>query len=115
MCVGVPMKIIECGFGMAVCDHNGVRKEINTMLVGEPEPGAWVLVFIDAAREVIPEADAMKINDALKALDVVMSGGTDIDHLFADLTGADGLDRATPMDRVEQIEEAAADKEQEPK
>ena len=112
MCVGVPMQIIECGYGMAVCDHNGVRKEINTMLVGEPEPGTWVLVFIDAAREVIPEADAMKINDALKALDIVMKGGTDIDHLFADLAGAGGSDRATPTDPVSQIEEAA-DKEQE--
>ena len=88
MCVGVPMQIVECGFGIAVCDHNGVRKEINTMLVGEQDPGTWVLVFIDAAREVICEADALKINDALKALEVVMSGGSDIDHLFADLTGA---------------------------
>lgn len=98
MCVGVPMQIVECGFGLAVCDHNGIKKEINTMLVGEQEPGTWVLVFIDAAREVIAEADAAKITDALRALDIVMNGGTDIDHLFADLTGAEGLDRSLPAD-----------------
>ncbi|MCF6198480.1 MAG: HypC/HybG/HupF family hydrogenase formation chaperone [Hyphomicrobiaceae bacterium] len=103
MCVGVPMQIVECGLGMAICDHNGVKKEINIMLVGEQELGTWVLVFIDAAREVIPASDALKINDALKALDIAMRGGTDIDHLFADLTGVGVVIEPDAIDPVSNV------------
>lgn len=87
MCIGVPMQIVECGPGSALCDDNGVRKRIDTMLIGDQAPGTWVLVFIDAARETLSECDALKIKDALEALNTVMNGGGDIDHLFADLTG----------------------------
>jgi len=98
MCIGVPMQILECGFGSALCNHNGVQKQIDTMLIGKQDPGTWVLVFIDAAREVISESDAVKIDNALKALDVVMNGGDDIDHLFADLTGTSSSSCVTPTD-----------------
>lgn len=89
MCIGVPMKVIESGFGRAVCDDRGEQKTIDTMLVGEQPPGTWLLVFIDAAREVIPAAEAAKIIDALQALEEVMNGNANIDHLFADLTNTE--------------------------
>ncbi|WP_319531235.1 HypC/HybG/HupF family hydrogenase formation chaperone [uncultured Cohaesibacter sp.] len=97
MCVGVPMKVVEAGFGYAICDDRGARRHIDTMLVGEVEEGAWLLVFIDAAREVIAEEDAEKILDALSAVEKVMNGAfsTDpsdrasIDLLFADLVDKD--------------------------
>ncbi|GAA6177739.1 HypC/HybG/HupF family hydrogenase formation chaperone [Sulfitobacter pacificus] len=86
MCLGIPMQVTECGAGYAICDYNGALRRIDTMLVGDLAPGTWVLVFIDAAREVIAEEDAKRISDALFALETVMSGGTaDIDHLFADI------------------------------
>lgn len=86
MCLGLPMQVISSGPGFALCDYNGRQRRIDTMLVGDQPPGAWLLVFIDAAREVISEVDARRICDALQALDTVMSGGTaDIDHLFADI------------------------------
>lgn len=87
MCIGVPMKIVESGFGYAVCESKGQKHNIDTMLIGDQPAGTWVLVFINAAREVIPEEDALKIVDALQALEMVMAGDNDIDHLFADLTG----------------------------
>lgn len=87
MCIGVPMKIVETGIGYAVCESKDLSHQIDTMLIGDQKIGTWVLVFINAAREVIPEEDALKIVDALQALETVMAGGEDIDHLFADLTG----------------------------
>ncbi len=86
MCMGLPMQVIEAGFGSAICDYNGEKRQIDTMLVGGTPPGTWVLVFIDAAREIISEKDASKINDALKSLSLVMNGGDgDVDALFADI------------------------------
>ena len=86
MCMGLPMQVAESGPGYAICNYRGAERRIDTMLVGDQPPGAWLLVFIDAAREVISEADARKIIDALSALDAVMAGKpADIDHLFADI------------------------------
>ena len=83
------MKILEQGFGYAVCESRGERRNIDTMLIGEQPVGNWVMVFIDAAREVLAEEEALKIVDALQALQDVMNGSNNIDHLFADLTGID--------------------------
>lgn len=89
MCVGIPMQVIESGFGQALC-RDGERVEmIDTALVGAVEPGEWVMVFLGAARERISEARAQQCRDALAALRIVMEGGggADIDHLFTDLIG----------------------------
>ncbi len=86
MCMGLPMQVAESGPGYAICDYRGARRRIDTMLVGDQPTGSWLLVFIDAAREVISAQDARKITDALSALDAVMAGSpVDIDHLFADI------------------------------
>jgi hydrogenase assembly chaperone HypC/HupF len=87
MCVGLPMQIIESGPRRALCSFEGETREIDMALVGEQPAGSWVLVFLDAAREVITARDAAKIGDALKALALVMQGETSVDHLFADLIG----------------------------
>ena len=57
------------------------------ILVGEQPVGAWVLVFLDAARDVITAEQAQKTADALRAITLVMEGETSVDHLFADLVG----------------------------
>lgn len=86
MCMGIPMQVVEAGFGCAMCDYNGERRRIDTMLVGDTPPGTWVLVFIDAAREVITDEAAQKINDALASLNSAMNGGDgNVDVLFADI------------------------------
>lgn len=86
MCMGLPMQVVEPGFGAAMCRYGDELRQIDMMLVGEVPVGTWVLVFIDAARQVISPEDAAKITDALASLHSVMNGGDgDVDHLFADI------------------------------
>lgn len=87
MCIGIPMKVIEAHEGRAVCEGMGARKEIDMSLVGDVAEGAFVLVFLDAAREVISAEHARAVEDALSALNVALSGGdaSAIDALFPDL------------------------------
>jgi hydrogenase expression/formation protein HypC len=89
MCIGIPMQVLANEPGFALCEGMGERRRVETLLVGEQPPGSWLLVFLGSAREVLSEADARQIGDALQALELVMQGGMQgdgaIDHLFADL------------------------------
>ena len=91
MCIGIPMQVIEAGEGSALCEGMGERKRISTLLVGDQPEGTWLLTFLDAAHEVLDPQDAARITDAVTAVNLVMQGSTDIDHLFADL-----VDREPP-------------------
>ncbi len=96
MCIGIPMQVVSSMPGSAICEVDGERRQVDTMLVGEQPVGTWLMVFLDAAREVLTPEDAAKITDALSALNMAMSGsetGTvpspaDFDHLFADIVRA---------------------------
>ncbi len=79
------MQVLELLDGMAVCEGMGERREINMQLVGDQPPGTWVLTFLDTAREVISEERAHQVSDAIQAINLVMQGQTNVDHLFADL------------------------------
>ncbi|WP_108259953.1 HypC/HybG/HupF family hydrogenase formation chaperone [Mangrovicoccus ximenensis] len=84
MCLGVPMQILECD-GIAARATDGTREElIDLSLTGWVAPGTWVLTFLGAAREVISEAEALKISDALDGLRSLMAGGG-LGDAFADL------------------------------
>lgn len=87
MCVGLPYRIEEAGFGFARATGRNGDATIDTRLVGAVEPGEWVLTFLGAAREKISEAEARQIENALEAVGRAMAGETDLDHLFADLVG----------------------------
>jgi hydrogenase assembly chaperone HypC/HupF len=88
MCIGIPMQVIEQGEFYTLCEGLGERKQIDMSLVGSQPVGTWLLTFLDAAREVIGDDDANKITEALKALDLAMSGETEgLDMFFADLSG----------------------------
>ena len=58
MCIGIPMQIVEPGPHFSVCHGSGETRTIDMALVGEQPAGTWVLVFLDAAREVITAGDA---------------------------------------------------------
>lgn len=86
MCIGIPMQVIRSEGTHALCVRaDGSQMLIDMMLVGEQAENTWVLTFMQAAREVISEAHAMEINNALSALEATLQGETEIDHLFADL------------------------------
>ena len=86
MCIGVPMQVIESGPVWAWCDDGGERHRVDVQLVGEQRPGSWVLVFLGVARETLGETQALRVRDALVAMQAAMAGEP-IDHLFADLVG----------------------------
>jgi hydrogenase expression/formation protein HypC len=91
MCIGIPMRVIEAQAHFAICESGETRKRVNTLFVGDVEPGQWLLVFLDTAREILTEAQARQLQDALLAVDAVINGNTDVDHLFADLVDRDPL------------------------
>ncbi len=92
MCIGIPMQVIESGFGYARCQGMGMTREVETLLVGDQPAGTWLLVFLNSAREVLSADDAEKISAAVQAVDLVMqqpdASTVDLkalDALFADL------------------------------
>jgi hydrogenase expression/formation protein HypC len=85
MCIGIPMQIIEQRGESALCVYKGQEGLIDMMLVGPQPVGAWLLVFLDTAREVLSDQSARQIADALEAMRLAMQGDSRIDHLFADL------------------------------
>ena len=84
MCIGVPMRVIRAEPRFAWCEGRGERRRVDTALIGDPEPGTWVLVFMDAAREVLDEHRAAQVNDALDALEAALRGEP-LDDFFPDL------------------------------
>jgi len=87
MCIGIPMQVIEAGFGEALCQARDGCHRIDTRLVGDPPPGTWLMVFLGAAREVVSAETAARAADALEALAMVQRGEAGFEHLFADLIG----------------------------
>lgn len=86
MCLGIPVQVIESGEHVARClGHDGLPVDIDLSLVGRQAPGAWLLTFLGAAREVIDEPRAAAIGAALAALAAAQSGETDFSAFFADL------------------------------
>jgi hydrogenase expression/formation protein HypC len=81
------MKIIELRGESALCVYRGQQTLVDMMLLDEQPVGTWLLVFLDAAREVLTEQKARQIADALEAMRLAMQGDNQIDHLFADLVG----------------------------
>jgi len=50
------------------------RQQLDTALVGTVQPGDWVLVHLDSARERIDAQRAAEIDEALDLLEAVISG-----------------------------------------
>lgn len=89
MCIGIPMQVIESHALFAI-GADGER--VDTALVGQQAVGSWLLVSLGIAREVLDAQSAQAIRDALTAVDAVLNGRTEVDHLFADL-----VDREPPL------------------
>lgn len=84
MCVGIPMQI-QSVEGIAAHASDGATTELIDLSLTGPVPvGAWVLTFLGAAREVLPEDEALKIRAAVNGLRSLMAGGT-LGDAFADL------------------------------
>ena len=64
---------------------NANHHHVDTTLVGCPEAGSWLLVFLGAAREVLDPETAITLRDAVMAVGKIMNGETQVEHLFEDL------------------------------
>jgi hydrogenase expression/formation protein HypC len=78
------MQIIESGECYALCEGMGARRRVDMRLVGPQAAGTWLLVFRDAAREVMDALRAREVESALGALDLALRG-EDPAAGFADL------------------------------
>jgi len=87
MCIGIPMQVLASEGDFVLCEGQGEQRRVDTLLLGPQPVGAWLLVFLDSAREVLSAERAAKIGDALLALGLAMQGETEVSHLFADLIG----------------------------
>ncbi|QXX76523.1 HypC/HybG/HupF family hydrogenase formation chaperone [Methylovirgula sp. HY1] len=85
MCLGIPMRIIECAGWSAQCEGRGVRRQVNLALVDEQPVGTWVLVVQSMAREVLSADEADKIQRALDGVEAALSGERDLSAYFDDL------------------------------
>ncbi len=85
MCLGIPMRVLAVDGQRATCAGRGLQMEVDTLLVGAVAPGQWLLTFLGAARGLLDESEAEKINGALDALEAMQSGESDLDRFFADL------------------------------
>ena len=86
MCIGYPMQVVASDALVAICNDGQQLHSVDMSLIGEQPKGTWLLVFLGTAREILSSENAKNIFDALTAVNMVMQGGTDIDHLFADLS-----------------------------
>lgn len=84
MCLGVPMQVVETHGLLALCTADGRSETVDMALVGSQPRGAWVLVFLGAAREVLDADSAARIGRALDGLRSLMAGGS-LGDAFADL------------------------------
>ena len=88
MCIGIPMQVVEPLGHRAWCHGRDGRRLVDLALVGPQPAGAWLLTFLDAAREVITPEGAQRIDRALDTLAQVLGGdASGIEAGFADLIG----------------------------
>jgi hydrogenase expression/formation protein HypC len=84
MCIGIPMRVVECDGFVALCEGRGEQRRVNVMLIEGAEPGAWVLTHAGNAVRLLEEDEAGQINEALDALAAALNGDP-VDGYFADL------------------------------
>lgn len=69
MCLAVPAKIIKLtDKENALCDFNGVEKEVNISLIPNPIAGDWVIVHVGFALNRIDEKEALKTQQLLQSI-----------------------------------------------
>ena len=65
MCLGIPMRVVECDGFMARCEAKGIERTVSLFLLQhEPvEPGDHVMVHVGYAIQKMSEAEALSAWD----------------------------------------------------
>lgn len=87
MCIGIPMRVLESGGAMALCEGRGGRHRVNMLMVGDCPPDSWVLVFLGMARDRLTDAEADAINQALDELEAALRGDNGFEGRIPDISG----------------------------
>lgn len=78
MCMGLPMQVLSTRPGHATVAGGGEQREVDTALIGPVQPGDWVLVFLDAARERLTPERAAEVRATLDLVALAMAGAADL-------------------------------------
>ena len=97
MCVGLSAKVVKISDGTAVVDAGGAKREVSAQLLGDLEPGDYVMVHAGVAIAKITDDDEEMLEELTEALEV-----------FLDITPAD-VDEAVPRTRRTVNREKVAD------
>jgi len=73
MCLGIPGRVVELvdGFAdqLALVDVQGAQRRVNVgMLDGPPQEGAWILIHMGFAMEVIDQEEAERALSGLELM-----------------------------------------------
>jgi hydrogenase expression/formation protein HypC len=77
MCIGLPLQVQSVEAGHAWVVGHGERRRVNTALVDADrpcQPGDWLLVFLDGARERLSPERAAEIDATLDLLGDALAG-----------------------------------------
>ena len=58
MCLAVPLRIKEVRGKTAVCESNGMTRDVRVDFIGNPQPGDYVIVHAGFAIEKLTEREA---------------------------------------------------------
>ncbi len=68
MCVGLSAKVVRVSEGTALVDAFGARREVSADLIGDLEPGDFVMIHAGAAIAKITEDDETQADDLMREL-----------------------------------------------
>lgn len=68
MCVGLAAKVVGIKNGMAVVDASGAKREVSAELIGELEPGDYVMVHAGIAIAKITDDDTSETDELMELL-----------------------------------------------
>ena len=79
MCLGIPMRVVECDGFMARCEAKGIERTVSLFLLQhEPvEPGDHVMVHVGYAIQKMSEAEALsawELYDEMFAAEAEING-----------------------------------------
>ena len=79
MCLGIPMRVVECDGFMARCEAKGIERNVSLFLLQHEDvgPGDHVMVHVGYAIQKMSEADASsawELYDRMRASENEMRG-----------------------------------------
>lgn len=77
MCIGWPMQVLATRAGHATVARGTQQREVRTALVGTVQPGDWLLVFLDDARERLSPERAAEVSATLDLVQAALAAPTE--------------------------------------